>query len=472
MSGTTEQQRQFRFINPNPIRAVGERAQRSVNELGLPWYCQLHLGNPGTDQEPEVPLATTKSVVTRLAGYAPHHGLPENRTLLAEFLNDVEQVPGHFIGADVFFVPGATVITDIIMKSVSQAGDTVLLPQVGYPPYENQAVVLEREVKRYLFDSRGLLDHENLRTLINLSPDKTKLLVITYPHNPTGKSLTQEEAREIAATINSLTTEFPHLVIYNDAVYNATVAPELGYNGFFTYLSASAQKMTISGVSGAKMTAQGAERIGGIACSHKELRTTLENVFSATTAGSNIHAEHGFCAALTVLKGSFRPAPFQESNPRHTIANYYGTRRKLVADTLRDVASCLGEDEIRFEDPLGGMYLYARFGKLVLGRPVPEAVRDDVGSAVFESGNHFASFLLALPRLGYAPVATVPGEAFGDNAQAVALRISCVTRSLIQLKEAMNSLRGAFQEMYQIDCGGRSRGPLEELKQYLMKLPT
>ncbi|MDR3477813.1 MAG: pyridoxal phosphate-dependent aminotransferase [Gammaproteobacteria bacterium] len=459
-----EYQNRTVLLFANPIRAIGELADELEKKHQIP-VIRLHLGNPGTDKEEDVVQAEINSIQTRQAGYAPHSGDDADRQALADFLTAVENVAETpFSMSDVALSPGATAITAcLFVARLIQAGDIILLSNPGYPTYVRQVTLLGGEVVEYDMDEEGLPRYDNLCELITThekNGKKVRVLVLTYPHNPTGKALSVNTAKKLADMINELTKAYPDIVFYNDAVYNATVSAELGYHGFYQYLSPLAKASTVTGISGAKMTAQGGERIGGAGSINPSIMRGTFSALSFLMAGSNVHSSKGLITAMTLLKDHFRPAVANE-NPRHKIAEFYGSRRKLVADTLTEINNKLNGGRIQGEDTGASMYVWATFSDALSGKPVPLAVRDLVGHDTIQTGNHFMKFLLSLHRLGFTPISVCDGEVFGAKSEAISVRISCVDRKMSNMIQAMNSLKGGIGILTGIDMGAK-----EDLKSY------
>ena len=420
----------------NPIRAIGEAADRVSAAENVP-VIRLHLGNPSTAQFAETKDAMLKSMASRVSGYGPHPGSPAEREQLAAFFNDAEGVPGHFSGEDAVFFPGATCITKAlfhIFDTQSAGKSAVLLSRPGYPVYENQALADGFEVRHYSLDpASGVLSFSGIDAEIAAAAAASvsvRAVVITYPHNPTGKALTEAEAVEVAQQINSINEKHPNILFYNDGVYSATSATSVGYNSFYPHLSEAARLRTVTGVSGAKLASLGGERVGGVATKSPLLRSLLQNAQSQITAGVSVHSIPAFLATTLLFRDQWK-AGAGVGGPRASIADFYQQRIAIVA-------SGLGPAVVP-RAPGGGMYVYANFTNQLKGKPVPEALRQAVGSATVETGAHLRDLLLAAHKLGggYLPVATVNGEVFSEAYGVIALRISCVERSLRALELAV-----------------------------------
>lgn len=444
------------FAEGNPIRAIGKEADKIQNETGI-HVLNFHLGNPTTSQAGEIVSATKRSVETRPAGYGPHHGTKNDRKALAAAFNDMEEVPEHFDWEDVSFAPGATSITEYLIDNrVIENGDGVLISTPGYGPYFSQTASHRGEAIEYQFDKNGLIDFEHIKEKIDGFQENTgktaRLLIINYPHNPTGKTLSAEEAKAVAETANKLAETYPELAFYNDAIYNATITPTLGYNSFYPHLSDEAKQRTVIGISGAKMTSQGGERIGGFACKNPDLMQGLCNALSIKNAGVNVHAEAGFAKALESLKGTFRASEYDPQNERHRIATYYSLRRQLVITAINSINNHFESPIIQAQDTGGSMFIWADMSALK-GSPVPESMLNVVGSETIETGEHLKNFMLNLHKIGYLPVSICHGEVFKGDADNLAIRISCVDKDLEKFTYFSESFKGAMQTLTGKDLG-------------------
>ena len=447
----------------NPIREIGLLADKITMEANVP-VIRLHLGNPSTEQFEETKQAMVASILSRPGGYGPHPGSEAEKEALANFFNDAECVPHHFRGEDAIFFPGATLITKSIIHLFKHMPDSViLLSKPGYPVYENQAYADHCRVDHYRFDTNGLVSYENLESLILKNSDafgntNVRAIFITYPHNPTGKSLMLEEAKKVAEVINRINQRFPTIIFYNDSVYNGTCAIKTGYNSFYTTLSDSARLRTITGASGAKLASMGGERIGGIATKCQLLRELLANAQSQMTAGVSVHSISGFLATTHLLKGQWQ-GDIQSTAPRAKIADFYQSRISVISTVFNDIDKRTGNDikaPIVRQSPLGGMYVYANFTHLLKGKTIPETVQSIVGSKTIETGKQLRDYLLSVYKLGYVPVSTVNGEIFGEDDHTIALRISCVERNMNALNYAVNTFRGAIQLLLDVDLGAKT----------------
>ena len=108
-------------------------------------------------------------------------------------------------------------------------GDEVIYPNPGFPIYESQIVACgAKPVPIHLNEARNFsFDPAELEKLIT---PKTKLLILNYPHNPTGGLLSKSELEQIAAILQ----KHPQVWVYADEIYSRLTFNEDADGAFFS----------------------------------------------------------------------------------------------------------------------------------------------------------------------------------------------------------------------------------------------
>ena len=155
----------------------------------------LEIGEPDFDTPENIRTAAKKALDDGFTHYGPSAGLPKAREVFAEFLTrdrGVEVKPENIV-----ITPGAKPILFFSVLALVDAGDEVVYPNPGFPIYESVInFVGARPVPIPLREEREFsFDLDEMRKLVN---DKTKLIIVNTPHNPTGGVLTAEDMRGIA----------------------------------------------------------------------------------------------------------------------------------------------------------------------------------------------------------------------------------------------------------------------------------
>src|SRR5580765_6492399 len=180
------------------------------------------IGQPDFPAPEHVQEAGIKAIKGGKHGYTPSAGIDELREAAAAYL-------GRMRGGlpirpqDVVVGAGAKPFIAYAILSTTDygAGDEVIYPNPGFPIYESQIVACgAKPVPIHLHESKDFaFDLEDLEKLLN---KKTKLLILNYPHNPTGGSLSRKELEAIAAVLK----KHPQVWVYADEIYS-----RLAYTG-------------------------------------------------------------------------------------------------------------------------------------------------------------------------------------------------------------------------------------------------
>jgi aspartate/methionine/tyrosine aminotransferase len=182
------------------------------------------IGQPDFPAPVNVQEAAIRAIRGGKHGYTPSAGIDELRAAAAKYLGGMRGgLPIR--PEDVVVGAGAKpFIAYAILSSTDHgAGDEVIYPNPGFPIYESQIVACgAKPVPIHLHEARDFsFDPDELERLIT---PKTKLLILNYPHNPTGGLLSRKELEQIAAILQ----RHPQIWVYADEIYS-----RLAYGGEF-----------------------------------------------------------------------------------------------------------------------------------------------------------------------------------------------------------------------------------------------
>ena len=172
----------------------------------------LEIGEPDFDTPANVVEAAVDALHTGWTHYGPSAGLPELRQAIAEY---VSRTRGVFVTSDeVVVVPGGKPIIFFMILALIDAGDEVVYPNPGFPIYESMIRYVGGEaVPIRLREERDFgFDVDELASLIN---DKTRLIIINSPQNPTGGVLSKQEIHDIADAIGDR-----NIMVLSDEIYS------------------------------------------------------------------------------------------------------------------------------------------------------------------------------------------------------------------------------------------------------------
>ena len=171
----------------------------------------LEIGEPDFDTPKNIVDAAVSALHMGYTHYGPSAGLPDLREAIAE---DVSRSRGvKFTPEEVVVVPGGKPIIFFTLLALVEEGDEVIYPNPGFPIYESMINFLAaKAVPIPLHEERDFrLDVDELASRIT---DRTKLIIINSPQNPTGGVLTKNDIYDIAAAIGDR-----NLMVLSDEIY-------------------------------------------------------------------------------------------------------------------------------------------------------------------------------------------------------------------------------------------------------------
>ena len=172
----------------------------------------LEIGEPDFDTPGNIIEAAVGALHKGFTHYGPAAGLPELRQTIADY---IAQTRGIQTSADeVVVVPGGKPIMFFTMLALVDEGDEVIYPNPGFPIYESMInYVGGKPVPIQLREDMDFrLDVKEFARLIT---DRTKLIILNSPQNPTGGVLSKGDVEEIAAAIGDR-----DITVLSDEIYS------------------------------------------------------------------------------------------------------------------------------------------------------------------------------------------------------------------------------------------------------------
>ena len=172
----------------------------------------LEIGEPDFDTPDNVIEAAVSALHQGWTHYGPSAGLPELRQTIADYVSRTRKVP--VTSDEVVVVPGGKPIIFFTMLALIDAGDEVIYPNPGFPIYESMINYMGgRAVPIHLREERDFsLAVDELASLIT---DRTKLIILNSPQNPTGGVLNQQDIHDIADAIGDR-----NILVLSDEIYS------------------------------------------------------------------------------------------------------------------------------------------------------------------------------------------------------------------------------------------------------------
>jgi aspartate aminotransferase len=175
----------------------------------------LEIGEPDFDTPRNVVEAGVDALRKGWTHYGPAAGLPELRQSIAEYVSQTRGV--KVTSEEVVVVPGGKPIIFFSILALIDEGDEVIYPNPGFPIYESMVnYVGGRAVPIRLREERDFsLDLAELAALVN---DRTRLIILNSPQNPTGGVLDRKEIEQIARAIGDR-----NILVLSDEIYSRLV---------------------------------------------------------------------------------------------------------------------------------------------------------------------------------------------------------------------------------------------------------
>lgn len=319
--------------------------------------------------------------------YTSNAGLKELKVEISRYLSrrcDVVYDPN----TEIMVTVGGSEAIDIAMRAMLDPGDEVLIPQPSYVSYvpcavlaNGTPVIIELEEK----DEFRLTPEKLLEKIT----DKTKVLVLPFPNNPTGAVMRREDLEKIAAIV-----EEKDLFVISDEIYSELTYGDEDHVSIASLPGMKERTVLINGFS--KAYAMTGWRLG-YACAPAVLLKQMLKIHQFAIMCAPTTSQY---AAVAALRDGDGDVQFMRES--------YDQRRHYLMHRFEEMGmECF--------EPLGAFYMFPsikRFGM---------------------TSDEFATRLLREEK-----VAVVPGTAFGDCGEGF-LRVS-YAYSLKNLKEALNRI--------------------------------
>ena len=369
-------------IKPSGIRKffdlVSEMNDKDVISLGV--------GEPDFDTPWHVRDEGIYSLEKGRTFYTSNSGLKELREEICNYLDRRYQVSYDWHHETIVTVGGSEGI-DIAMRAMLDPGDEVLIPQPSYVSYEPCAILAGGKpvIIELKAENEFRLTPEELLEYIT---DKTKILVLPYPNNPTGAIMERADLEKIAEIVME-----KDIFVLSDEIYS-----ELSYKGdHVTIASIPGMKertILINGFS--KAYAMTGWRLG-YACGPREI---IEQM-------TKIHQVAIMCAPTTSQYAAVEAMRNGDADVA-TMREAYDQRRRYLVNAFKEMG-------LECFEPYGAFYIFPCIKEFGM------------------TSEEFAERFLKEEK-----VAVVPGTAFGDSGEGF-LRIS-YAYSLQNLKAALERL--------------------------------
>jgi aspartate aminotransferase len=175
----------------------------------------LEIGEPDFDTPGNIIDAGCDALRKGFTHYGPSAGMMELREVIAQYVSETRRV--NVTPDEVVVVPGGKPIIFFSILALAEDGDEIIYPNPGFPIYESMINYVGAKAVpirlREELDFR--LDVDELASLIN---DRTKLVILNSPQNPTGGVLTEDDIAAIARAIGDR-----NILVLSDEIYSRLI---------------------------------------------------------------------------------------------------------------------------------------------------------------------------------------------------------------------------------------------------------
>lgn len=178
----------------------------------------LEIGEPDFPTPRHIIDAAYRAMLDGYTHYGPASGLPELRRAVARYVSETRRL--NVDPDQVVITPGGKPVIFFTVLSLVEPGDEVILPDPGFPIYESAVSFAGgTPVPVPLREERDFrLDVADIRARLN---DRTRLIILNSPHNPTGSVLTPDDLATIADLVKQHDVYVLSDEIYSRIIYDA-----------------------------------------------------------------------------------------------------------------------------------------------------------------------------------------------------------------------------------------------------------
>ncbi|PIQ78054.1 aspartate aminotransferase [Candidatus Peregrinibacteria bacterium CG11_big_fil_rev_8_21_14_0_20_46_8] len=316
--------------NAFSVIAKAKKFEREELEPQGKKLVMLQIGEPAFDAPEHVKEAMIEAVRNNETHYTPSPGIMPLREAVAAETSKFSCE--KYEAEDVVIMPGAKPVMFHMLNALIDAGDEVIIPNPGFPIYESMVNYLGgKPVPLPLLEERDF--NFSLEDLANLITDKTKLIIINSPQNPTGGVLTRETLEGMAELAKKHDLWVLSDEIYNKIIYEGEHVSITSFEGM------PERTVILNGAS--KAYAMTGVRLGWAVTKNAKMAEYLEQLIINDVSCTATVVQH---AGIAALKGPQEPV--------EQMREVYRARRDLLVSLVNEIPgmSC--------RTPGGAFYLF------------------------------------------------------------------------------------------------------------------
>ena len=334
----------------------------------------MSLGEPDFDTPEPIRRAAQEAVADNWSHYGPVAGIPSLRAAIAKQQNGVAGNRIAWEANDVMVSVGAKMAIYNAIQTAINPGDEVIIPTPSWVSYSEMVKLAGGRVVKVAtrYEEDYCLTAAQLRAALT---EKTRMLILCSPNNPTGAVYSREKLETLAAVLR----DFPKVCVLSDEIY-ACLSYEVSALSMAAFEPLADRLIIVNGVS--KAYAMTGYRIGWLMTKNRPFLNACLRLQSQQFTCATMVAQKAAEAALT--------------GPQTCVdqmREVFEQRRDLICRLAADIPGW------KFNKPQGAFYLFPDVSALGDGDAVAEMLLEKAHVAVV-SGSAFGT--PSCIRLSYA----------------------------------------------------------------------
>ena len=376
-----------REIKPSGIRRFFDIANNMEGVISL------GVGEPDFKTPRRIRNEGIRTLERGHTGYTANRGLKELLSEISRYVNrkyGIEYAPNN----EILVTVGGSEAIDLAVRAIISVGDEVIIPQPSYVCYEpitrlagGVPVIVETKA-----ENGFKLTADELRSAIT---ERTKLLILPYPSNPTGAVMERSDIEAIAEVLRDT-----NIAVISDEIYAELT---FGKKHVSVPSVAGMRERTVLVNGFSKAFAMTGWRLGYL-CAPKELCSVM----------TKIHQYAIMCAPTTSQYAAIEALRASDEDVAQMVEEY-DRRRRIIVKGFNDVG-------LECREPFGAFYAFPSIKSTGM------------------TSEEFCEKLLYAKK-----VALVPGTAFGDSGEGFVRASYCY--SLAHIKEAIRRIGEFISEL-------------------------
>ncbi|MGV3025558.1 pyridoxal phosphate-dependent aminotransferase [Clostridium thermobutyricum] len=349
----------------------------------------LTLGQPDFNTPNCIKEEMKKAIDEDKTTYTPNAGIIQLREEISKYLKTLNI---NYSKEDICITVGGSEGLYSVFQSLVNPGENVLIPTPAYPAYESIVKIIGGKVFNYKLNEDFSLNIEEIER--SLDESNSKILVLSFPTNPTGAILDKEGRDKLIKLIKDR-----EIIVITDEIYASII-----YDDYYSIAQEDEILDKVIYISGfSKMFSATGLRIGYV-CAKKDLMNEIMKVH-----------QYGVSCATSIVQYGMISGLKNGVSEVEKMKQEFKNRRDFVCERLTKMG-------LEHTVPKGAFYVFPSIKKFNL-----------------------SSYEFCMKLLNEEKVACVPGEAFGEGGEGY-IRIS-YCYSIEELKLALDKIEDFIKRL-------------------------